>query len=185
MLNPLRLVLETFGSALGGSPRRSLLSMLNIFEPFFSSTSLGGNNEKRTTRLVQLTELFARKEIAHIRTGDTGTRSTREVVDDRQRAVGDKSARSRNVGSPDVMAHVSPPTLGRHIVKPLVDEDMAVEQDQVSRCKWIRRMASEFWYNSARQGVEAYDDSTCFDAGSLVISEQHPSRELFNTKMIE
>ncbi|THZ90951.1 hypothetical protein D6C82_10188 [Aureobasidium pullulans] len=114
MLNPLRLVLETFGSALGGSPRRSLLSMLNIFEPFFSSTSLGGNNEKRTTRLVQLTELFARKEIAHIRTGDTGTRSTREVVYDRQRAVGDKSARSRNVGSPDVMApHVSPPTLGR------------------------------------------------------------------------
>ncbi|THX24986.1 hypothetical protein D6D10_10010 [Aureobasidium pullulans] len=182
MLNPLRLVLETFGSALGGSPRRSVLSILNIFEPFFSSTSLGGNNEKRTARLVQLTELFARKEIAHIRTGDTGTRSTREVVDDRQRAVGDKSARSRNVGSPDVMAHVSPPTLG---LKPLVDEDMAVEQDQVSRCKWIRRMASEFWYNSARQGVEAYDDSTCFDAGSLVISEQHPSRELFNTKMIE
>ncbi|THW32268.1 hypothetical protein D6D21_10438 [Aureobasidium pullulans] len=115
MLNPLRLVLETFGSALGGSPRRSLLSMLNIFEPFFSSTSLGGNNEKRTARLVQLTELFARKEIAHIRTGDTGTRSTREVVQDRQRAVGDKSARSRNVGSPDVMAHVSPPTLGRDI----------------------------------------------------------------------
>lgn len=114
MLNPLRLVLETFGSALGGSPRRSVLSILNIFEPFFSSTSLGGNNEKRTTRLVQqLTQLFARKEIAHIRTGDTGTRSTREVVYDRQRAVGDKSARSRNVGSPDVMAHVSPPTLGR------------------------------------------------------------------------
>ncbi|THX68726.1 hypothetical protein D6D04_10499 [Aureobasidium pullulans] len=113
MLNPLRLVLETFGSALGGSPRRSVLSILNIFEPFFSSTSLGGNNEKRTTRLVQLTGLFARKEIAHIRTGDTGTRSTREVVYDRQRAVGDKSARSRNVGSPDVMApHVSPPTLG-------------------------------------------------------------------------
>ncbi|CAC9885974.1 unnamed protein product, partial [Aureobasidium pullulans] len=173
MLNPLRLVLETFGSALGGSPRRSVLSILNIFEPFFSSTSLGGNNEKRTTRLVQMTELFARKEIAHIRTGDTGTRSTREVVQDRQRAVGDKSARSRNVGSPDVMAHVSPPTLGHYIRghKPLVDEDMAVEQDQVSRCKWIRRMASEFWYNSARQEVEAYDP-TCFDAGSLVISEQ-------------
>ncbi|TIA51671.1 hypothetical protein D6C77_08781 [Aureobasidium pullulans] len=155
MLNPLRLVLETFGSALGGSPRRSLLSMLNIFEPFRSSPSLGGNNEKRTTRLVQLTELFARKEIAHIRTGDTGTRSTREVVYDRQRAVGDKSARSRNVGSPDVMApHVSPPTLG---LKPLVDGDMAVGQGQVSRCKWIRRMASEFWYNSARQELEAHD----------------------------
>ncbi|THW14622.1 hypothetical protein D6C93_07189 [Aureobasidium pullulans] len=161
MLNPLRLVLETFGSALGGSPRRSVLSILNIFEPFFSSTSLGGNNEKRTTRLVQLTELFARKEIAHIRTGDTGTRSTREVVYDRQRAVGDKSARSRNVGSPDVMAHVSPPTLGH----------TAVGQGQVSRCKWIRRMASEFWYNPARQEVEARD-STCFDAGSLFISEQ-------------
>ncbi|THX19003.1 hypothetical protein D6D17_01669 [Aureobasidium pullulans] len=173
MLNPLRLVLETFGSALGGSPRRSVLSILNIFEPFFSSTSLGGNNEKRTTRLVQLTELFARKEIAHIRTGDTGTRSTREVVYDRQRAVGDKSARSRNVGSPDVMAHVSPPTLGRYIggYKSLVDEDTAVGQGQVSRCKWIRRMASEFWYNPARQEVEARD-STCFDAGSLFISEQ-------------
>ncbi|THX17261.1 hypothetical protein D6D13_00608 [Aureobasidium pullulans] len=51
MLNPLRLVLKTFGSALGGSPRRSLLSMLNIFEPFRSSPSLGGSNEKRTTRL--------------------------------------------------------------------------------------------------------------------------------------
>lgn len=34
-------------------------------------------------------------------------------------------------------------------------------------------------------GVLVQCDSTCFDAGSLVISEQYPSRELFNTKMIE
>lgn len=50
-----------------------------------------------STRLVQLTELLARKEITYIRTGDTGTRSAREgSFYDRQEAVEDKS----DVGSP-------------------------------------------------------------------------------------
>ncbi|THY69942.1 hypothetical protein D6C86_07905 [Aureobasidium pullulans] len=154
MLNPLRLVLETFGSALGGSLRRSLLSMLNIFEPFRSSPSLGGNNEKRTTRLHTYEPVIrARGQLERLSTID------REQLE-------------TNLLGPGMWG---PQTSWRTFLHrpsdPLVDEDMAVEQDQVSRCKWIRRMASEFWYNSARQEVEAYD-STCFDAGSLVISEQ-------------
>jgi len=58
------------------------------------------NSQGLPIGLVQLTEPLARKEITRIRTGDTGTRSTRErSFCDRREAV----ETTRNVGSPHVM----------------------------------------------------------------------------------
>lgn len=69
-----------------------------------SSWLLGHNSQRLSTRLVQLTEPLARKEISRIRTGDTGTRSThggRFVIDEERWEI------DPNVGSPHVMAHLA------------------------------------------------------------------------------
>lgn len=91
-----RLVLGTAGSAFGR--RRSTAAQVVNTELFRLTASLsspwllGHDRQRSLTRLAQLTEPLARKEITRIRTGDTGTRSTRErSFCDRRGAVEDKS----------------------------------------------------------------------------------------------
>ena len=103
-----RLVLETSGSTLRRSRRSTVAQVVKTGRPLQVTASLsrswllGHNSQRLSIGLVQLTEPLACKEISRIRTGDTGTRSTRErSFCDRREAV----ETTRNVGSPHVMTH--------------------------------------------------------------------------------